>query len=546
MSLAPSTPLQHNLGGINQAFKEREIQRLAKEQGLPYVYLIGFPINPDLASTLTQEHAIKAGVAIFFKSGKKIKLASSQPDSAAAREILAVLRDQGYEIALHLCSEESLKSAYRIYTLAPEVPLDSDESLMPRDLGSALEEIQNLTNLKQKIENAPYEAALNYIMVGAYRTGASDIHFQPEKKATIVRFRIDGVLQHVFDLTSKVYYGILTEIKYTARLKANVIALPQDGQFSCSVQGQEINVRVSTLPTQFKEACVMRLLDSNKTFADFATLGYTGKALKDLEEAMNFSHGMILITGPTGSGKTTTLYSMLKKIDVNVKKVLTLEDPIEYDLPGISQSQVDADQGFDFLGGLRAVLRQDPDVIMVGEIRDLETAETAAQAALTGHLVVSTLHTNSAVEAIPRLVNMGVRSFILAPALKLLVAQRLVRKVCPHCSLNQPLVASETSLLQAVLQSLQSKGVSLSLPAHIKHVVGCTQCSNTGYMGQISIAETLPFDSRLRDFILENKSMPEIYRYIDQEVKMVTLKEDGMMKVMAGITTLEEVLRVAA
>jgi general secretion pathway protein E len=276
-------------------------------------------------------------------------------------------------------------------------------------------------------------------------------------------------------------------------------------------------------------------------------LGFEGESLRNLEEAIQLPHGMILVTGPTGSGKTTTMYSMLQSIDTQAKKVITLEDPIEYNLEGITQSQVDYDADYNFATGLRAILRQDPDIIMVGEIRDLETAETAAQASLTGHLVITTIHTNSAVESIARLVNMGVKSFILAPAIDLIIAQRLVRKLCPDCVESKAITEIEKEHIQQSLDSLQAKELKApQMPSKLNHPKGCEKCANSGFLGQIAVTEVLMFNQELRDLILENKPMPEIYDYIDKHLKMVTLHEDGVLKVIRGDTTLDEVYRVAA
>jgi len=316
--------------------------------------------------------------------------------------------------------------------------------------------------------------------------------------------------------------------------------MPQDGQYSFLVNDRQINVRVSTLPTHYGEATVMRLLDSDQANVTFDALGFEGSALERIKEATRLSHGMVLVTGPTGSGKTTTLYSMLRCIDTKAKKVITLEDPIEYNLPGISQSQVEEEKGYTFATGLRSILRQDPDVIMVGEVRDVETAETAVQASLTGHLVFSTLHTNSAIESIPRLLNMGVRSFVLAPALNLIVAQRLVRKLCPACSMTSAITEAEKSTISETLDSLQKRGIAVpALPTELKHPKGCPVCSDTGFKDQVAIAEVLPFDQNLRDLILSNAPMPQVYDYIEKNLKMTSVREDGVL------TTLEEVDRVA-
>ncbi|MBU1934907.1 GspE/PulE family protein, partial [Patescibacteria group bacterium] len=330
-------------------------------------------------------------------------------------------------------------------------------------------------------------------------------------------------------------------------LKLNVTNVPQDGQYSFIINKRKINVRVSILPSHYGETCVMRLLDSEKTFQDLGKLGFEGEPLKHLQEAIQLPHGMILVTGPTGSGKTTTMYSMLQSVDTKAKKVVTIEDPIEYNLDGITQSQVNPDVDYNFVVGLRAILRQDPDVIMVGEIRDLETAETAAQASLTGHLVITTLHTNSAIESISRMTNMGVKSFILAPAVDLIIAQRLVRTLCPHCAESKPVTETEKEHIQKAIESIQAKGLEApKMPTELKHPVGCDACSETGYIGQIAISEVLRFTQELRNLILENKPMSEIFGYVGQHSKMLTLQEDGVLKVIRDLTTLDEVYRVAA
>lgn len=539
---------QAQVQDINQQFKERDIQNKASEMGISYVNLLSVPMNPDFGSFLPQLESEKANAAIFSKSGKKIKLAVTDPDNENTKTLVAQLKDAGYKVSTNICSEESLKSAQKIYfTEQYKKKEESDSEVVEADLGSYVEEIENLGMLKDKIEGATFDVALNLIQVGAYKTNASDIHFQPEENDVLVRFRIDGVLKSIFNISSHIYEGIMKEIKYLSDLKLNISNIPQDGQHHFIINKRKINVRVSLLPSQYGETCVMRLLDSEKTFIDIEKMGFTGEALKNMKEAIQLPHGMILVTGPTGSGKTTTLYSMLQSVDTKEKKVITLEDPIEYNLAGITQSQVDADTGYSFASGLRAILRQDPDVIMVGEIRDLETAETAAQASLTGHLVVTTLHTNSAVESIARLANMGVKSFILAPALDLIIAQRLVRTLCPYCAELKPITQIEKEHIELSLQSIVEKGMEApQIPSELKHPVGCNKCAETGFLGQIALAEVLRFNQELRDLILENTAMPEIYKYIEKYLKMVSMHEDGILKVIQGITTLDEVYRVAA
>ena len=540
---------QAGMQDINQQFKERDVQAKASLLKIPYVNLINFPLNPDLAQVITREESETVHTVPFFKSGKKLRLAVVDPELPEAKAFIEKMKEQGHDVSISLCSEESLKSGQAIYFTDQyqkrHAPVEN--IVEEQDLGSFAAEVQNLNQLKDKIEQSNYDEALNYVQVGGYRTHASDIHFQPEEKDVLVRFRIDGVLTPVFNLSRKIYEGILKQIKHLSRLKMNIVNMPQDGQYSFNINKRQINVRVSILPSHYGETCVMRLLDAQKTFAGFDQLGYDGEALRNIKEAVQLPHGMVLVTGPTGSGKTTTMYSMLQTVDTKAKKVITLEDPIEYNLQGITQSQVNPDVGYDFSSGLRAILRQDPDVIMVGEIRDFETAETAAQASLTGHLVISTLHTNSAIESIPRLVNMGVKSFILAPALDLIVAQRLVRKLCPYCAKENPISEIERQHIAQILDSIKAKGLEIpAIPEILKTPVGCNKCGKTGFLGQIAIAEVLRFNQELRDLILKNAAMPDIYDYISKHCKMLNLHEDGILKVVRGTTTLDEVYRVAA
>jgi type IV pilus assembly protein PilB len=532
---------------VFQQQKERDTQANAKALGMPYTNLMTIPINPDLADALPKGDAIEAKAALYFQVGKRIRLAVLDPSNEKTQALIARFRAAGYTLEVSLCSEESLRAGHKIYyTEIYQKQEELKNVVVEEDLGTYMKEIESLKDLKAKIEAANFDKALNYIQIGAYKTHSSDIHFEPEEKRVMVRFRIDGVLQTVFDITPKAYAGVLTEVKYLSHLKLNIVKMPQDGQYSFLVNDRQINVRVSTLPTHYGEATVMRLLDSDQVNVSFEDLGFEGTSLERIMQATRLSHGMVLVTGPTGSGKTTTLYSMLRCIDTKTKKVITLEDPIEYNLPGISQSQVEEEKGYTFATGLRSILRQDPDVIMVGEIRDVETAETAVQASLTGHLVFSTLHTNSAIESIPRLLNMGVRSFVLAPALNLIVAQRLVRKLCPACAFSSPITEAEKSTIAETLDSLQKRGIVVpAMPTELRHPKGCPVCSDTGFKDQLAIAEVLLFDQTLRDLILANAPMPQVYDHIEKNLKMTSVREDGVLKVVRGLTTLEEVDRVA-
>ena len=539
---------QQHIAGLHQEAKEKDIQEKAKRLGYPYVNLLHFAVNADLKDFIPQEKSAKAKAAAFFKSGNKVRLAVLNPDLPATKALVTELKIKGYEVSVIICSPESLQNAQKIY-FAEQREVHGEaiaNVVLEEGVGSATTELESLERLREQIEKSASDQALNSIVVGAYKTHSSDVHFQPQETDVLVRFRIDGVLRQVFTIRRETYEGLIKQIKYLTHLKLNITSVPQDGQYSFLINERKINVRVSVMPSHYGETIVMRLLDSRRTFEQFESLGYEGEALKNVLESLKLPHGMILVTGPTGSGKTTTMYSMLQSIDTKAKKIITLEDPIEYDLAGITQSQVNHDVDYNFATGLRAILRQDPDIIMVGEIRDLETAETAAQASLTGHLVISTLHTNSALESISRLVNMGVKSFILAPALNLIIAQRLVRRLC-ECAEEKAVTQSEKDQLETLMTSIEKKGIEHPvLPSHLKHPKGCEKCGQLGYRGQIAIAEVLRFDKNIRDLILENKPMSEIYTHVNNYGKMLTLQEDGALKVLKGVTTLEEVYRVAA
>ncbi len=542
-----SSKTKEHLQAVNQAFKERDIQARARKAGLPYVYLVNVPLNPDLAKLLPQEDAEKALAVPFFHSGKRLKVAVADP---ARAETVAVLEGLGrrFLIETHLASEESVQSGMRIYALAvrggaPEPEAVSEVHEIGADETAAFSE-----EARKRVEGSAADVSLDFLQAAAFRAGASDMHFQPEEGSVLLRVRIDGVLRPVLTFSREAYVGLLRQIKYLAHLKLNVTAVPQDGQYRFFFQAKPVNVRVSMMPSHYGETCVLRLLDPAKAFMKFGDLGFEGEALKQMERAVRLPHGMILVTGPTGSGKSTTMYAMLQEVDIREKKVITLEDPIEYPLSGITQSQVNPEAEYNFMNGLRAILRQDPDVIMVGEIRDLETAETAAQAALTGHLVFSTLHTNSTVESISRLTNMGVKTFILAPAIDLIIAQRLVRKLCTQCRKPRAPTDAEREHITQVLESVRAKGAPdvPENPAQIFEAAGCEACGKSGYKGQIALVEALAFDSGLRDLVLESKPLSEIYAYVSEKMRLVLLHEDGILKVARGVTSLEEAYRVAA
>ncbi|MBI4232583.1 type II/IV secretion system protein, partial [Candidatus Peregrinibacteria bacterium] len=419
------------------------------------------------------------------------------------------------------------------------------ENVEEKSINTYEKEIESLADIPLKLAAVTAEEGINLMNIGAMKTHASDIHYEPEEGKIVVRFRIDGVLHKIFEIKPDVYKNLANQLKYQSRMQLNVATIPQDGRYVFNFNEKKIAVRVSTIPTPYGESFVCRYLVGDDQAADFAELGFQGLALKKLQNVCNISHGMVLATGPTGSGKSTTLYALLRKMTTPQNKVITLEDPVEYNITGVTQSQIDEKHGYNFANGLRAVLRQDPDVVMLGEIRDLETAQTAAQAALTGHIVLSTLHTNSAIESIPRLINMGLAPFMVAPALDTIIAQRLVRKVCNACSTLENIPDSAKKEFEETMKNLAkvNPAAVVQVPEKVPTVHGCKACSNTGYTGRIVLAEVITINNELKDLVLNNASTVDLITAVRKE-GIITMREDGFLKVAQGLTTLEEVFRV--
>ncbi len=533
---------------INRSFKEKAVASKAAAMNMEYVNIGSMPMNPDYLKLVSKERSEKAFLIPFFRVGKKIRIAIAHPTNPEALAIIKEFKDQGYQININLASEEGVLEALKNYDTSLETTQAKEEEniIDEEELEAYAVEIENLQELKDKLSEVTAEEALNLINVGAMKTGASDIHLQPEEGFVAVRFRIDGVLQKIFDMDQKTYSYLVNQLKYKCKMKLNVSTEPQDGRFYFLFNKRKIDVRVSALPTEYGETFVMRLLDSGKKGLDFEDMGYAGRNLQLLKKATELANGMILVTGPTGSGKTTTLYTMLKHFNKPENKIITLEDPVEYHIENVSQSQINEKRGYTFASGLRAILRQDPNIVMLGEIRDLETAETAAQAALTGHVLLSTLHTNNAVDTVPRLLNIGLKPYMVAPAIDIIVAQRLVRVLCPHCVSEEPIKDSEREELEQAIAVIHevAPDLQLTVPANLKKAVGCQKCSHTGYSGQTAIGEVFEFSDEIRDLIMSKAATTKIFEAARAQ-GMLTLHEDGVLKVLAGVTTLNEIYRVA-
>ena len=406
-------------------------------------------------------------------------------------------------------------------------------------------QIKNIADLKERLTSLPITKVLDILIAGALKIKASDIHFEPEEKDIRLRYRLDGVLNDVVDFSPTGYPGLLSRIKLLSGLKINVHDSPQDGRFTIRREDKDIEVRVSILPGAYGENIVMRILDPSTIKQKLEDLGMRKDVLEQIKKLLAKTTGAILTTGPTGSGKTTTLYAFIRHVNNPDVKVITIEDPIEYHIEGISQTQVDAAAGYTFAGGLRSIVRQDPDVILVGEIRDVETAEIAMQAALTGHLVFSTLHTNSSSGTIPRLIDLGVRPVTIAPAINAAMAQRLVRRLCQACKKKVKASAEELTLLKKYLGSL-SKEISkptLGESLELFQADKCKECNFTGYQGRVGIYEVFEIDSEMEKLILKSPPISEVQDLAEKK-GMVTLLQDGLLKVAEGVTSVEEVMRV--
>ncbi len=539
--------------------KEEEdlAQLLAGKYKLQYLDLSLVTIDLDSLKIIPEKEALEANLAVFQSVGKKLKVAIQSPNQNKTKEILKMLEDKGYSLTVFMVSKNSLDKAWSRYK---EIPKFTEVTIGTIDIsGNKLEELMDKTKNIESFEKAILEVIeakqahqvseiLEIILAGGIKIGASDVHIEPEEENTRLRFRLDGVLHDITFFNHKIYQLILSRLKLVSGLKLNIKDRAQDGRFSIHVKGNDIEIRTSTVPGAYGESVVMRILNPDSISVTFEELGIEKRLFEILSKEIKKPNGMILTTGPTGSGKTTTLYSVLKKIKTPEIKIITLEDPIEYHLPGITQTQTDAKKGYDFANGLRAILRQDPDIIMVGEIRDLETAKIAVNAALTGHLVLSTLHTNNAAGTIPRLIDLGVNPNTIAPALNISLAQRLIRKLCSSCKIKSTPTEVERVLILKIINSLpvgteRPDAETAGGQMEIYKAGGCEKCSNTGYKGRIGVFEAILIDDDVERLILKNPTEADI-REATKKQNILNMNQDGILKVLNGQTSLDELGRV--
>ncbi len=528
--------LGSNLVTMGFIKEDRLIAFLSQQYGIPSVDVAKFDIDSDVSKLIPSDVAQKYMIVPLNRTGSTLTIAMVDPSNVFAIDDVKFMT--GYNVEPVVASETSIKEAidrhYDSADMLQTVMQDIQEEVNI-DVIEDIEEDVDIGEIKQAVEDAPVVKLVNLILAEAIKKGASDIHIEPYEKEFRVRYRIDGMLYEVMSPPLRLKNALTSRLKIMAELDIAERRLPQDGRIKLKMKGKEVDLRVSTLPTLFGEKVVMRILDKSNLMLDMTMLGFEPETLKRLQEAILSPYGMVLVTGPTGSGKTTTLYSALGQVNKPDVNIMTAEDPVEYNIMGVNQVQMKEEIGLNFAAALRSFLRQDPDIVMVGEIRDYETAEIAVKAALTGHLVLSTLHTNDAPSTVNRLLNMGIEPFLVASSVVLIMAQRLARRICSDC--KQQVEVPEKTLIDIGLTPKQASEVTCY------QGVGCSTCSDTGYKGRIGLYEVMPIDEQIRELILEGGSAAEI-KDVAVANGMQSLRMAALVKLMDGSTTLEEILRV--
>ncbi len=515
----------------------------AKYFKVPFINLKNQVIRKDILMSIPEPIASTHKLITFASDNKKIKIATLDPENLEIFEFIK--KKTKLEPEIYLTTPESIKEALKQYHKSLKAEF--------KDLSKKTEKVGE-KNLEKLAKDLPTVRIVDTLLEYAIFENASDIHIEPEEKEISVRYRIDGVLCNVMTLPKNVQSGIIARIKILSNLKVDEHRLPQDGRFKIATQEYKVSFRVSIIPTYDGEKIVMRLLSQKAQVLNLEQLGFQPGSLEIIKRNIAKPHGMVLVTGPTGSGKTTTLYTILNILNTPKVNILTIEDPIEYRMTHVNQSQVNPKIGYTFANGLRAFLRQDPDIIMVGEIRDQETAEIAIHAAMTGHLVLSTLHTNDAPTTLPRLMEMGVPSFLVASTTNVIIAQRLVRKICPNCiqsyNLDKQTIEELKKQLniESILETLQKEKTIVDTKKGLESLLfyrgkGCKQCNNNGYKGRIGIYETMEITDKISDMILRKASRTELKKQAIEQ-GMLTIVEDGFIKAKNGITSIEEIMRV--
>lgn len=529
--------------------KEDQTQMQAYSLGLTYINLSRKAIPPGILELIPETDAKQFKIVCFLEKAGERHIAFVDPNIEGLDAYLSEFEKKHAAKAVrYLMSESSFEKALRLYAQLPKIIEEvKGVQITQEDIEKYGTENVDIRKVNEQVKGASLSEVITIIVAISLKSRSSDIHIEAEEKEVKVRLRIDGVLHEVASLPHESWPKIISRVKLLSGLKINVADRPQDGRFTISLDKDKVDVRVSTLPTSYGESVVMRLLRSSAASLDFDALGLSQYNYKRLKTEIDKPNGMIITTGPTGSGKTTTLYAILNYLNSPELKIITLEDPVEYKLAGISQSQIDSAKHYTFADGLRSILRQDPDIVMVGEIRDLETAEIAINAALTGHLVISTIHTNSAAGAIPRFLAMGAKGFLLAPALNVIMGQRLLRRLCPKCKKE---VTLEPELLKRVTDFLSSispaSGITVNMNnLHFWGPGGCDACNGIGFKGRIGIYEIMNMNKEIETLILSEKVSEYSIEEIAIKNGMLKMVQDGLLRTIEGVTSVEEVFEAA-
>ncbi|MCK5095798.1 MAG: type II/IV secretion system protein [Candidatus Pacebacteria bacterium] len=542
---------------LHKQEEERLIEMLSKKYDLPYIKIVPQMVNIEAVSLIPEKVARESFIASYdIPSKNQIALAVFSPNNPKTQKVIDSLNQKGLSTTVSMASRDSLNIVWERYK---EISLAKKSEVGVLDVTSddisvLMEGVSNINELTTKITELLNSKSTNrlsrifeFILSGAFVIKSSDIHMEPQENGVRVRYRIDGVLQDVINIDHEIYKRISTRVKLLSGLKLNVQRDTQDGRFSIRFKNTDIEIRTSVLPGQHGESIVLRILDPESISVSLEGLGINNQLLTILKKEITKPTGMILTTGPTGAGKTTTLYAFLKKVLNPDIKIITIEDPVEYHINNIVQTQVNRSTNYTFLSGLRAALRQDPDIIMIGEIRDGETAKIAVNASLTGHLVLSTLHTNSAAGTIPRLIDLGINPKVLATAMSVSMAQRLVRKLCNDCKVASTPKAGELTILKHIVKKINIKhpDSQVTVPQTIYNARegGCEKCNGVGYIGRIGVYEAILMDETIEELLDKNPSEKEIVTAaIPQGI--FNMQEDGIMKVIEGTTSLHELGRV--
>jgi type IV pilus assembly protein PilB len=540
------------LEDLRKQEEENLTQLMADKYGVPYIDLTTAPIDIDALRAIPEAETREAQIAVFNEVDKTLNVGALSPQNPATLAAIEKLKEKGYEPRIFMVSHASLNKVWERYkdlsysfeTKSGALDISNDQITeflsQVHKIPDVVKLIGDVLNMKKSYR---ISRILEIILAGALATNASDVHLEPEEDHVRLRYRLDGLLTDILEFDLVTFRLLLSRIKLISNLKLNLSGA-QDGRFSIKIKDSEIEIRTSLLPGNYGESVVLRVLNPDAIGVPLKDLGIHPRLLEVVFHELAKPNGMILLTGPTGSGKTTTLYAFLKKVHTPEVKIITIENPIEYHLQGIVQTQTDEAKGYTFAEGLRSALRQDPDVIMVGEIRDSETADIAVNSALTGHLVFSTLHTNDAAGSFPRLIDLGISPKIISSALNLAIAQRLVRRLCNNCRKETVLQGDDKATVESILATVNDKTYLEGLDAsHAFMAVGCDECNMTGYKSRIGIHEGIKMDERIEAIVRENPSEREIAKAAEPQ-NLLTLAQDGIIKVLQGITTLEELRRI--